>query len=247
MIDPITDPRGAVAEFMRAAGQECPDQPVRLSPQLQELRRSLILEEIREFQQAADLYEKYGTNDALVAVADALADIAYVTIGAMVAWGFTPADPLYSQSRPNLMTDDDRMDVELLIQKYFRKYLRDAKALCDRIAEDKERGDFSIASWHRGAFAPLSPFSVLRGLRLMIGALRVASEFYAIPLAGVFAEVHRSNMTKFVQCLQLDADCPACRGTGYASVRRDDGKILKPPSFEPPNIAAVLRKHGRIA
>ena len=45
---------------------------------------------------------------------------------------------------------------------------------------------------------------------------------WGIPLAEVFAEVHRSNMTK------------------VAGNVRGDGKILKGPDYSPPNIASVL-------
>jgi predicted HAD superfamily Cof-like phosphohydrolase len=46
---------------------------------------------------------------------------------------------------------------------------------------------------------------------------------YGIPFDRVFAEVHRSNMTKF------GPDGPYLR---------DDGKIMKGPDYEPPEIAA---------
>lgn len=46
---------------------------------------------------------------------------------------------------------------------------------------------------------------------------------WGIPLDRVFAEVHRSNMTK--------------EGGG----KRADGKILKGPGYESPDVAAVLR------
>lgn len=46
---------------------------------------------------------------------------------------------------------------------------------------------------------------------------------WGIPLDRVFAEVHRSNMTK--------------DGGG----KRADGKILKGPGYAPPDVAAVLR------
>ena len=42
----------------------------------------------------------------------------------------------------------------------------------------------------------------------------------------VFSEIHRSNMTKVV---------------GGKVKRRDDGKILKPDTYEKPNIEAILR------
>lgn len=51
----------------------------------------------------------------------------------------------------------------------------------------------------------------------------MVAEFSASPMDRVFAEVHRSNMTK--------------EGGG----KRADGKILKGPGYESPDIAAVLR------
>ncbi len=56
---------------------------------------------------------------------------------------------------------------------------------------------------------------VLCGTALVLG----------IPLDAIFAEVHRSNMTKVADGL-----------------RRDDGKILKGPNFSPPDIAGILRQ-----
>lgn len=50
---------------------------------------------------------------------------------------------------------------------------------------------------------------------------------YGIPLDAVFNEVHRSNMTKCVD--------------GKVQ-RRNDGKILKPETYEPPNISAILER-----
>lgn len=48
-----------------------------------------------------------------------------------------------------------------------------------------------------------------------------------IPFDAVWAAVHASNMAKL--------------GPGGVLVRRADGKILKPPGWVPPDIAAVLR------
>jgi predicted HAD superfamily Cof-like phosphohydrolase len=47
---------------------------------------------------------------------------------------------------------------------------------------------------------------------------------YGIPLDRVFAEVHRSNMAKFVDGVKL----------------RPDGKILKPDGWQPPDIRGVM-------
>ncbi len=46
---------------------------------------------------------------------------------------------------------------------------------------------------------------------------------------ALFAEVHRSNMTKI--------------GPDGRVIYREDGKVLKPPTFEPPDLQQVLRGH----
>lgn len=48
---------------------------------------------------------------------------------------------------------------------------------------------------------------------------------YGIPLDKVFKEVHNSNMAKLVD---------------GKPVRRDDGKILKPEGWQPPNIKQFI-------
>lgn len=50
---------------------------------------------------------------------------------------------------------------------------------------------------------------------------------FGIDADKVLAEIHRSNMTK------LDADGKA--------ILREDGKVLKGPNYEPPNLKAVLK------
>jgi predicted HAD superfamily Cof-like phosphohydrolase len=49
---------------------------------------------------------------------------------------------------------------------------------------------------------------------------------YGVDLDAAVTEVHRSNMTKL--------------GADGRPVYRDDGKVLKGPSYEPPRLAAVL-------
>jgi predicted HAD superfamily Cof-like phosphohydrolase len=48
---------------------------------------------------------------------------------------------------------------------------------------------------------------------------------YGIPLDKVFAEVHRSNMAKLVDGKPL---------------KREDGKVIKPEGWTPPDIVSVL-------
>ena len=50
---------------------------------------------------------------------------------------------------------------------------------------------------------------------------------YGLPLDDLFAEVHRSNMAKLVDGKVL---------------RREDGKIQKPPTWSAPDIEGVLNK-----
>lgn len=49
---------------------------------------------------------------------------------------------------------------------------------------------------------------------------------YGIPLDKVFEEVHRSNMAKL--------------GEDGKPIRREDGKVLKPAGWTPPNIKNIL-------
>ena len=50
---------------------------------------------------------------------------------------------------------------------------------------------------------------------------------YGIPLDKVFAEVHRSNMAKLVD---------------GKPIYREDGKVMKPEGWQPPDIEGVLKK-----
>jgi predicted HAD superfamily Cof-like phosphohydrolase len=58
-----------------------------------------------------------------------------------------------------------------------------------------------------------------------------AAVTFGIPIDEVFAEVHRANFAK------LDA----CGGP----VERDDGKVLKPDRWTPPEIEAILARPKR--
>lgn len=51
-----------------------------------------------------------------------------------------------------------------------------------------------------------------------------------LPFDEAFAEVHRSNMAK-----------RAPDGTVHY---REDGKVLKPPGWTPPNIGAIIKRHS---
>jgi predicted HAD superfamily Cof-like phosphohydrolase len=75
---------------------------------------------------------------------------------------------------------------------------------------------------------------------------------FGIDLTAVWNEVHRSNMSKFPECAKChgtglvgvdeehDRHCHTCDGRGTLILRREDGKILKPESWSPPNIAPLV-------
>jgi predicted HAD superfamily Cof-like phosphohydrolase len=50
---------------------------------------------------------------------------------------------------------------------------------------------------------------------------------YGIPLDRVFAEVHRSNMAKL--------------GPNGKPILRDDGKVMKPANWSPPNVSGIIK------
>lgn len=80
-----------VQDFMMAAEQECPGTPVIPDFSVMQLRFSLMHEELQEFVLAVDRITiasyLYSDHDVLTQVADALADLMYVTLGTAVAFG----------------------------------------------------------------------------------------------------------------------------------------------------------------
>lgn len=60
----------------------------------------------------------------------------------------------------------------------------------------------------------------------MVYVIAGAAHVYGIDLDAVFAEVHRSNMAKL--------------GPGGKPIYREDGKVLKPEGWTPPDVAGVL-------
>ena len=54
---------------------------------------------------------------------------------------------------------------------------------------------------------------------------------FGIPIDEVFAEVHRANLGKV--------------GSSADAIEREDGKVLKPDGWKPPDIERVLRAHRK--
>lgn len=78
---------------------------------------------------------------------------------------------------------------------------------------------------------------------------------YGIPLEEVWDAVQMSNLNKAGSCEPCEGygvdesnqPCEDCGGNGFLVQRRQDGKILKPEGWKPPNIEAILARasqHG---
>ncbi len=103
-----------VAEFHRKHGMPHSDVPhVTEDAQRRILRLALLHEEIDELMDGLGLSEEVGGEGELVAwgppdenaVADALADIAYLTVGAAVEWGI-PLDRVFAEVHRSNMTKE---------------------------------------------------------------------------------------------------------------------------------------------
>lgn len=118
----MTKLQSQVKEFMLKAGQSCPDSPSIPNEDIRVLRVRLLLEEVLEFADASgvSIRDKFSDADGIymenlnfgidkhkltdiVGVADALADINYVSYGAAVAYGLD-MEPLEQAVHENNMT-----------------------------------------------------------------------------------------------------------------------------------------------
>lgn len=95
-----------------------------------------------------------------------------------------------------------------------------AKAAIDALATDLKA--FAVF-FHGATFRSESAFE-------MVVYIGKTAKVQGIPLNEVFREVMRSNFTKLLP-----------DGT---PLRREDGKILKGPNYEPPRIEPILREAG---
>lgn len=90
-----------VSEFHRTYGQEAPEKTRVLPANVLELRISLIMEELREYQAAA-------FDGDIDNIAKELADLVYVVIGTAVAHGIVRFDDVFAEvHRSNMSKLDD--------------------------------------------------------------------------------------------------------------------------------------------
>jgi hypothetical protein len=72
----------------------------------------------------------------------------------------------------------------------------------------------------------------------------IAAGFTAHQIESAVYEIHRSNMSKLWSADEIDsipADCRASNvGDGRYIVRRNDGKIIKSPTYSPANLQPII-------
>lgn len=170
---------------------------------LRAMRVNILTEEVNE-------YLVGEINNSRVEIADALADIVYVAYGTGIAYGSNVTKPWLSVScHPLLNTTESRFedaDFRLINCEEMKRALNGYQE-----AENED-----------------NLFLIIVCLRHIVALAHKIAYDYRIPLDGVLAEVHASNMSKL--------------GVDGKPVKRDDGKVLKGPNYFRPDIAGVLER-----
>lgn len=182
---------------------EVPALPDRNDPDglsLRILRKKLLEEEYNEYLDGEASHD-------LVEIADALGDILYIAYGTVVSYGlstgFEGIYPMPEQMIPGLP----------------------APANVIR-ASSKER---MMKAWSDYAAAEEADdlYAISVALRKIIDECYSISVCYGLPMHVIFAEIHRSNLSK------LDPE------TGKP-IYREDGKVLKGSAYTPPDISTII-------
>lgn len=157
----------------------------------------------------------------MVAVADGLADSLYVLVGTLIEAGL-PLNPPYSKIVPN-----------------------GPPAFPDILRVYEIRGIFFYDQsmlWRSEVLARIGDH-LNEIINKYIG---LANELH-LPLPALWEAVHRTNMAKLHRATHLECEIgPSTKCTCGAVLYREDGKILKPPSWAPPDIEGILEAAGYV-
>jgi predicted HAD superfamily Cof-like phosphohydrolase len=180
--------RDLVLEFHKKNGHVHPGVPFPQPPEIGLLRARLIVEELGEFCEAVQKKD-------IVQVADALADLLYVVYGTAIAYGLSIETPVMPrvQGNPGLMVNGQ------MLSRLLELNVRVASVVAS-IHQVKANGESELG------------YLQMRLMLLSIHAVIIAGDC-GIPIGLVFAEVHRSNMTKE----PLDKHSKGGKGAGYVS------------------------------
>jgi predicted HAD superfamily Cof-like phosphohydrolase len=179
------------------------------------LRIELIIEEAEELATA-------NKEDDIIEVADALADLLYVTYGAAIAHGFHPDEELIPNQSPaaTVRSELERLGLELpesptLDISLRSKVVNEIVQYAKKYRTASESGDLG---------------QLQKAIVSLIVKTYGASFLFGIDVDAVLEEVQRSNMSKL--------------GEDGKPVYREDGKVLKGPGFFVPDVAKVLTAQG---
>lgn len=82
-------------------------------------------------------------------------------------------------------------------------------------------------------------------LLYVVNGAALAAGFTPQQVDAAFAEIHRSNMSKLWSADEIDcipADSRATHvGDGRYIVRRNDGKVIKSPTYSPANLKPIIQ------
>jgi len=82
-------------------------------------------------------------------------------------------------------------------------------------------------------------------MQYVIEGAAITAGFTEATLDSAFAEVHRSNMSKLWTAEEIDSLPPGCTATLVSSgkyiVKRDDGKVIKSPSYYPADLQQFIQ------
>jgi predicted HAD superfamily Cof-like phosphohydrolase len=96
----------------------------------------------------------------------------------------------------------------------------------------------------RDATDPVEYLDAVGDLLYVVYGAAIAAGFTSQQIEAAVYEIHRSNMSKLWSADEIDsipADCRASNvGDGRYIVRRNDGKIIKSPTYSPANLQPII-------
>lgn len=213
-----------VCEFHTVFGH---DIDVAIYPELRRLRIELIQEERLELETAL-------REDDHAAIIDALADLAYVIAGTVVALDGTKQSVPYE--------DVQGIAIGMMMRDINSTLAEDLIQLCETIREY----ELMLDDDHAAVINALCAFGCV-----LLAQMHILCGVVDVDLTAAVAEAHRSNMTKLwsddvsLRETQIAADMPRFSdiafkvrpdmGEGLIGYRLTDGKILKCPSYSDAN------------
>jgi hypothetical protein len=208
-----------VLDFHHTFGATIRRYPSVPSPEDAMLRIRLLNEELGELEQAISAAD-------IVKIADALIDLDYVCFGSAVTCGVILREERYIKLEGRAPALDGDLE-------YRAHEIKEAIHL------------LGVTFAHRDTNGIKCALEMIHHQVLL-----ACAECY-LPYHALFAEVHRSNMSKLWTWAEIQSVPSGCRaiavrdmkledtGRGFV-VKRDDGKVIKSPSYEPADLNKIL-------